>query len=188
MIEALLLLPLLILAFLAAAWMGKLQFAAQAMVQTSRQVAMSAAAGAPVAELEARGTREVRIRSLANASGAELSAEWLDTPAHLISVTVRAPVTGMGPWDTVQVKRRISVAAGAGNAQSDKDAHRRIGVATMAWRRAAERSRSLASDLSGPMGVVDTPWRRPALSLDWLSSWADLVPADRLAQDGSAGQ
>ena len=29
--------------------------------------------------------------------------------------------------------------------------------------------------------VVDSPWGRPALSLDWLSSWADVVPAEGLA-------
>ena len=80
--------------------------------------------------------------------------------------------------------RRTRVAADAGNAEGDDDVRRRIGAAEISWTRTAERSLSLVREIGGQGMVVDSPWGRPALSLDWLSSWADVVPAEGLARNG----
>lgn len=191
LVEALLMLPLLMLAFLAVAWVGKLQFAAQEMAQASRKAAMSAAAGAPVASRLARAALVGYDRALpgAIASGnARLQAEWFGADLRLVSVTAQARLSGARPWEAAQIQRRTSVAVGAGHAYGDDDTRRRIGSAPTAWGRAADHSLSLARSVGGLAARVDAPWRRRAISLDWLSPWADVVPADRLGKRRSANR
>lgn len=187
LVEALLMLPLLMLAFLAVGWVGKLQLAAQEMAQASRRAAMASAAGAPLARSNGFGGQAGRSQSMpgATASGnAGLQAEWFGADLQLLAVTAQTALPGSVHRDAARIARRTSVAAGAGYAHGDDDAQRRIGAAPTAWRRAADRSLPLARSIGGKVGRVDAPWGRPAITTDWLSSWADLVPADRLGKRG----
>jgi len=187
LVEALLMLPLLTMAFLAVAWVGKLQFAAQEMAQASRRAVMASAAGAPLARPIGAGAQSGRSQSMpgAAASGnAGLQAEWFGADLQLLAVTAGTALSGSALWNAARIARRTSVAAGAGYAHGDDDAQRRIGAAPTAWRRAADRSLPLARSIGGGVGRVDAPWGRPAITTDWLSSWADLVPADRLGKRG----
>lgn len=194
LVESLLMLPVLMLAFLAVAWVGKLQFAAQEMAQASRKAAMSAAAGAPVASPQTRAALAGHDRALpgvaasAASGNARLQAEWFGADLRLVSVIAQASLTGTGPWDAARIQRRTSVAVGAGHAYGDDDARRRIGAAPTAWGRAANHSLSLARSVGGLASRVDAPWRRPSISQDWLSPWADVVPADRLDKRRSANR
>lgn len=184
LVEALVLLPVLILSFMAVAWLGQLLFTAQEAAVASRSAAMVAAVGGGV---PARSGSFVLARSSVDAGVprlAPLQAEWLGAEARRVSVTAHADMAGVGPWGAVRIERRTRVAAGAGNAEGDDDVRRRIGAAEISWTRTAERSLSLARDIRGQGMVVDSPWGRPALSLDWLSSWADVVPAQGLARNG----
>lgn len=143
----------------------------------ARSAAMVAAASGPV---QARSGSLTLTRSsvVADDPGfTPLQAEWLGADARLVSVTAHAAVAGVGPWGEVRLERRTRVAAGAGNADGDDDARRRIGAAGISWTHAAEVSLSLAREISGQVSVADGPWNRPDLSLDWLSAWTDVVPA-----------
>ncbi|MGE8656931.1 MAG: TadE/TadG family type IV pilus assembly protein [Achromobacter sp.] len=178
MVEALVLLPVLILMLLAIAWTGKVQYRALTLIQSSRRVAMSIAMGVPAG---ARDTARLQVTDDAAGAGA-----WWWGPVRRVSATSRADVTGVAAWGGVRLARRLSVAADAGNARDERDTQRRIGASAAAWGRVAADARILARAIAPAIAAVDVPWRRPALSLDWLSSWADVVPADRKADDGSA--
>ncbi len=180
MIEALLMLPLLAVLAWAVTRIGGLQYAAQEMAQASRQAVMAAARGQPLAGVDGAAAR-------ANLSGAAetldgvaaprlagLQQAWFEAGLQLLSVQAQA-----GP-QALPVSRRTHVASGAGYAWGDADAQRRIGQAPQSWRRAQAASLVQARRLSGLVERMDGPWGRPRLSLDWLSGWADVVPADRL--------
>lgn len=186
LVEALVLLPVLILSFMAAAWLGQLLFSAQVAGVASRSAAMAAAVGGGV---PARSVSFVLAPSSVDAGDppfAPLQAEWLGAEARRVSVTAHADVAGVGPWGATRIERRTRVAAGAGNAEGDDDVRRRIDAAAISWAQTAERSLSLAREISGQVMVADSPWGRPALSLDWLSSWADVVPAEGFARNARA--
>ncbi|MBB1624946.1 TadE family protein [Achromobacter sp. UMC71] len=189
--EALLVLPVLILAFLGVAWLGKLQFTAQKVAQASRKAAMSVAAGAPVAASRtpvALAARDQAVPAAITSGNAGLQAEWFGADLRWVSVTAQSSLAGPRPWDAARIQRRTSVAVGAGHAYGDDDARRRIGAAPTAWGQAAKPSLSLARSVGGLAANVEAPWRRPVISLDWLSPWADVVPAERLGKRRSANR
>lgn len=186
LVEAMVLLPVLILSFMAVAWLGQLLFTAQVAGVASRSAAMVAAVGGGV---PARSGSFGLAGSSVDAGDppfAPLQAEWLGAEARQVSVTAHADVAGVGPWGATRIERRTRVAAGAGNAEGDDDVRRRIDAAAISWAQTAERSLSLAREISGQVMVADSPWGRPALSLDWLSSWADVVPAEGFARNARA--
>lgn len=186
LVEALVLLPLLILSCMAVAWLGQLLFIAQAAGVASRSAAMVAAAGGGI---PARSGALVLARSSVDAEDSRLAprlAEWLGADVRQVSVTAHAEVAGAGLWGALRIERRTRVAAGAGNADGDEDVSRRIGAAAISWAQTAQRSLSLAREISGQVMVADRPWSRPALSQDWLSSWADVAPEQGLARNGRA--
>lgn len=185
LVEALLIVPMLIVAFLAVAWIGKLQFSAQEMAQLSRRAVMAAASGAPVASPQTGASVAGRAQAMAGgmaSANAALQNEWFGAELRLMSVSAQTAVAGTARWDAARIQRRTSVATGAGHADGDDDARRRVGAAPTSWGRAANRSLSLARSVGGAVGRVDAPWGRPAISTDWLSPWADLVPADRVGK------
>lgn len=189
--EALLMLPVLTLAFLGVAWVGKLQFTAQEVAQASRKAAMSAAVGAPLVAPwthVALAAHDQAVATTMTSGNAGLQAEWFGADLRRLSVTARSTLTGARPWDAARIQRSTSVAMGAGHAYGDDDARRRIGAAPTAWGQAAKHSLSLARSVGGLTASVDAPWRRPAISLDWLSPWTDVVPADRLGKRRSANR
>ncbi|MFA1586717.1 hypothetical protein ABZR37_13945 [Achromobacter ruhlandii] len=51
----------------------------------------------------------------------------------------------------------------------------------------AANSVSLARVVAPVIEAVDAPWHRSSMSLDWLSSWADVVPADKRMNDDKRG-
>ncbi|MCZ8398077.1 TadE/TadG family type IV pilus assembly protein [Achromobacter ruhlandii] len=185
MVEALLLLPILILMLLAIAWVGKTQYSALTLLQDSRAAAMLIAMGAGA---EAHDVpRGVLLQLVAGAGDEEGQGEWSAADARRVSAMSSADVSGGAGWGDVRLVRRIAVAAGAGNARDDDEVQRRIGAAMTMRNRAAANSVSLARVVAPVIEAVDAPWHRSSLSLDWLSSWADVVPADKRMNDDKRG-
>lgn len=186
-IEALLTLPLLALLLWAVAGIGKLQFAAQQTTQASRKAVMAGALGQPLAALRAPPGMALSsdahaLSGVATPRASALQDEWFDAVLTMLSVEISSqpPVAGPSAWPSIA--RRISVATGAGYAHGDADAQRRVGQSRTGWRQAGQGSLSEATRMRGPVDRVDGAWGRPRLSLDWLSAWADVAPADRLGK------
>ncbi len=186
-VEALLMLPLLVLLLCAVPWIGGLQFAAQEMAQASRKAAMAGALGRPLQDLRAVTDMNLSggadlLPGVVPPQVAALQDEWFGAGLKLLSVTAS---TGRRDRDApawLRISRRTHVASGAGYAHGDADTRRRIGKAPVAWRNAESASLVQARRLKPVIERLDAPWKRPGLSLDWLSAWADLVPADRLGR------
>lgn len=184
-IEALLMLPLMALLLWAVVGIGNLQFSALQATQGSRKAVMSGALGQPLVALHAPvgmtlSNDDVALSGVAAPRVAALQDEWFDGGLRMLSVQVR---TQPRPQDTSawpSIARRMAVASGAGYAHGDVDAQRRVADARTAWRHAGQRSSSEAARMAHPVERADGPWRRPQLSPDWLSAWADVVPQDRL--------
>ncbi|MFD4839894.1 pilus assembly protein [Achromobacter sp. NPDC058515] len=184
-IEALLMLPLMSLLLWAVAGIGSLQFSAQQTTQASRKAVMSGALGQPLQTLRAPAgmglsSDAMALPGVAAPRVSALQDEWFGAGLRMLSVEVRAQAQPRGPSAWPPIARRLSVASGAGHAHGDADAQRRVGSARAAWHQAAQSSLSEAARMARPVARVDAPWGRPALSLDWLSAWADVAPADRL--------
>ncbi|HEY9275215.1 pilus assembly protein [Achromobacter sp.] len=193
LIEALLMLPLLALLLWAASWIGGLQFAAQEVAQASRKAAMAGALGQPTQNLRAPSGAVLsrKASSLPGIAPLQVSAlqdEWFGVDLKLLSATASTARRDRDNAVWLRRARRTHVASGAGYAHGDTDAQRRIGRAPTSWLRAESASLAQARRLKPVVDRLDGPWRRPALSLDWLSEWADVVPADRLTSRKGAGK
>lgn len=181
MVEALLLLPVLALVWLGIAWLGKAQYTALTLIQASRQAAMSTAMGRP---LDPTDRTRVEVTAAAGADG--WRDEWSGEDARRVWATSQAVVNGSAAWGGILLARRVGVAAGAGNARNEQDAQRRIGLSARFWGQVAADSISQVQALAPAIQAVDRPWRRPPPSEDWLSAWADVLPAERGMGDGRA--
>lgn len=193
LIEALLMLPLLALLLWAGAWIGGLQFAAQEMAQASRKAAMAGALGQPMQNQHApRGValsgKAGPLPGIAPARVSALQDEWFGVDLRLLSATASTARHDRDTAAWLHITRRTHVASGAGYAHGDVDTQRRIGRAPTSWRKAEGASLAEARRLKPVVDRLDGPWRRPGLSLDWLSEWADVVPADRLANHKGEGK
>lgn len=187
LVEALLLLPLMALVIWGAAWVGNLQFSAQQMSQLSRQVAMAGALGQASTPTKAGRELDSRLSALPGVAAprmAVLQREWFGQSLQLLSVHARLPsAIGAGahlPASALAITRHTHVAVGAGHAHGDADAARRIGQAPTAWRQAERNALMAARPVGGVARRMDGPWGRPALQLDWLTPWADVVPTERV--------
>jgi len=184
-VEVLLMLPLMAVLAWAVSRIGGLQFSAQEMAQASRKAAMAAALGQPLKNLAAADVRpglSGAARPLAGIAPPRLAAlqdAWFGGGLQLLSVEAR-----QGGPEPLRISRQTHVASGAGHAHGDADAQRRIGGAPDSWRRAESSSLAQARRLSHLIDRMESPWPRKRLSLDWLSAWADVVPADRLGMRG----
>lgn len=190
-IEALLMLPLMALLLWATSGIGSLQFSAQQTTQVGRTAAMSAARGQPLPSLRAPAGMDLSgaVQTLSGTTPPQMAAlqgEWLGGAMTLLSVEARAQPKRMDPLIGLSISRRLSVASGAGYAHGDADAQRRVGASSTGWLQAGQTSLSEAARMQRPVERTDGPWGRPKLSLDWLSHWADVVPADRLAKRGES--
>lgn len=183
MVEALLLLPVLILMLLAIAWLGRTRFTALTLLQASRTAAMSIARGARVEIRDVPGGGRLQVVADSDGDGDAWQDQWWAADARRVSATSQADISGGAGWSDVRLTRRIIVAAGAGSARDEGEAQRRIGAAMTPWSRAAVHSEALARVVVPAVDAVDAPWRRSSLSLDWLSSWADVAPADKRMND-----
>lgn len=186
-VEALLLLPLMVALLWAVSWVGGLQLSAQQMAQLSRKAAMSGALGQSLASYDSREDASLTRRTAALPGVAQprlaiLQHEWFGERLQLLSVHARTRVPGLGAWQALPISRHTHVAIGAGHAHGDADARRRIGNASSAWRQAERDSLAQARRLGPIARRVDGAWGRRALQTDWLSAWADLVPAERLGK------
>lgn len=193
LIEALLMLPLLALLLWAGSWIGGLQFTALEMAQASRKAAMAGALGQPTQNQHApRGMalsgKSAPLPGIASARVSVLQDEWFGVDLRLLSATASTPRHDRDTAAWLHITRRTHVASGAGYAHGDADTQRRIGRAPTPWRKAESASLAEARRLKPVVDRLDGPWRRPGLSLDWLSEWADVVPEDRLASRKGAGK
>ncbi len=185
-VEALLMLPLLVLLLCAISWVGGLQFTAQEMTQASRKAVMAGALGQPLQDLRAATNTKLAgnagfLSAVAPPQVAALQEEWFGDGLKLLSVTASAERRDRDGPAWLRIVRRTRVASGAGYAHGDADTQRRVGKAPASWRSAEGASLAQARRLKPVIDRMDDPWGRPGLSLDWLSAWEDLVPADRLA-------
>jgi len=191
--EALLMLPLLALLLWAASWIGGLQFTAREVAQASRQAAMAGALGQPSLNLHGPGGMALsrKASSLPGITPLQVTAlqdEWFGVDLKLLSATASTARRDRDNAVWLRIARRTHVASGAGYAHGDTDAQRRIGRAPTSWRRVESASLAEARRLKPVVDRLDGPWRRPGLSLGWLSEWADVVPADRLTNRKGAGK
>lgn len=193
LVEALLMLPLLALLLWAASWIGGLQFTAREMAQASRKTAMAGALGQPMRNSSVPGGmalsgRATALSGIAPAQVKALQDEWFGADLKLLSVTASAARFDRDSAAWLRIARRTHVATGAGYAHGDADTQRRIGRAPTSWNRAERASLAEARRLKPVVDRLDGPWRRPGLSLDWLSEWADVVPGERLVSRKGAGK
>jgi hypothetical protein len=188
-VEALLLLPLMAVMVWAVSGIGSLQFAAQQMSQASRKAAMSSALGQqlPSSWVRASSVMTSQAKALPGIAPPRVSAlqdEWFGAGLQLLTVKAQTvPTRGSGEL-APSIARLTRVAIGAGHAHGDADAQRRIGNAPTAWRQAEKTSLVQARRVGALAQRMDGPWGRSAVSMDWLSAWADLVPLDRLGKRG----
>ncbi|GAB1578699.1 hypothetical protein [Bordetella petrii] len=115
---------------------------------------------------------------------AVLSQDWLRVDRRLLraQATVgpgRAVAFAQrnGPAARLAIRRYTSLAVGAGHAAGDLATQQRLAMSEAGWSGAARGTVAAAQSLHGRMRAVDAPWGRGKWSLDWLSAWADLVPA-----------
>ena len=71
-----------------------------------------------------------------------------------------------------------------GTCTDDADAQRRVGAASLSWRRVSQVSQERARAMGQLLETAESPWGRPALSMDWLAAWHDVATADSLFADG----
>ncbi|CAB5516942.1 hypothetical protein LMG26857_06024 [Achromobacter anxifer] len=192
-VEALLMLPLLVLLLCAVPWIGGLQFTAQEMEQASRKAVMASALGRPLQDLRTATNMKLwsGAESLPGVAAPRISVlqdEWFGAGLSLLSVTASTERRDRDASAWLRIARRTHVASGAGYAHGDADIQRRIGRAPTSWRNAEGASLSQARRMKPVIDRMDGAWGRPGLSLDWLSAWADVVPADRLAGRLRAGK
>ncbi|WP_313619396.1 pilus assembly protein [Achromobacter sp.] len=192
-IEALLMLPLMALLLWATSGIGSLQYSAQQTTQAGRKAVMSAAQGQPMTALKAPGGMDLSsaaevLSGVSPPQAATLQDEWFGAALTLLSVEVRTQPRRTDALIGLPISRRLSVAGGAGYAHGDADGQRRVGAARTGWSQAGRMSLSEAGRMQRPLERVDAPWGRPKLSLDWLSPWADVVPADRLSKRGDGNK
>ncbi len=189
MLEALLLLPLMAVMVWAVAGIGGLQFSAQQMSQASRKAVMSGALGQPLAPSWSRAatvlTKQGKpLRGIATPGLSALQDEWFGVGLQLLTVQAQAVPLRVDAPRALRIIRQTRVAIGAGYADGDADARRRIANAPTAWRQAERGSLTQARRVGALVQRMDGPWGRPSVSTDWLSAWEDVVPADRLGRRG----
>lgn len=92
-------------------------------------------------------------------------------------------VTGLVQFDETYpvLHRHTAILIDAGHASSDIDVQHTLQRSSQAWRNSADVSTSLGLQIGSVLEPVDSVWGRPALQLDWLSSWAGRVPAQHLS-------
>ncbi|MFC4274660.1 hypothetical protein [Achromobacter aloeverae] len=78
------------------------------------------------------------------------------------------------------LRRHTALIGGAGHAAGDRETQARIADNRVAWRRVADRTRRAGRRVALALGRIDAGWGRAAPDFDWLSRWADLLPAERL--------
>lgn len=192
--EALLAVAALSLCAQAIAWTGRLQHQALTVSQGSRTMAFSAARGyRPSTSGDAQRVELSQIRSPAAGDDivARLGRDWLRVDDRILRVRAErdvAPETGLeqayGASHRVTLRRETVVAPAGGHAASDADGQARLGQGETGWGRAARASQSLARTLSQRIAGIEAAWGERRPDGDWLSVWADLVPARYLSRRG----
>jgi hypothetical protein len=189
LVESVFALAALLACACAIAWTGSAQHQAMQAAQASRAAAFSAARGdTPAARRDgaALGVARNQVGPVpADAKQAQLQQDWLRVDARLLTAQAERRIQAPAGWTSlslgeVTVRRHTSVAQAGGHAVTDMDGQRRIADSRAGWQAAAGRSLSLAHRLRSDISGVDGAWggRRP--DTDWVSAWAQLVPADRL--------
>lgn len=177
-------------------WLGKLQYSALAMAQTSRKVAFASAQGQTPDKLRSSShtvysTNHWRVPAVGNghAVAASLANDWLQTGRSLLRVQASENALTPSVFDTphgvgkrLSVHRSTSILTGAGHALGDSATQKRIGESVAGWSIAMSKSRSQTIRLRGQLRRVDLPWQRGEVSVDWLGPWDDLIPTERLVR------
>ncbi|WZB72244.1 hypothetical protein WJ968_12665 [Achromobacter xylosoxidans] len=184
-----LLLSLLTLLLHAALGLGRAQLAAMQLGNSSRKAAMTAARGQAMSlhdvrnGVALRGVAQVARGGSASAASQSLRNDWLGE-ARLVQVRADTTVAMPPPFSGLRISRQVQVLSGAGHARDDADAQRRVGAASLSWRRVSQVSQERARAMGQLLETARSPWGRPALSMDWLAAWHDVATVDSLFADG----
>ncbi|ALM83678.1 pilus assembly protein TadG-related protein [Bordetella sp. N] len=112
---------------------------------------------------------------------ADLRRDWNMAHDGLLAVHAGAHAVRQGEATGAGVLRRhTALISGAGHATGDRAAQARIAGHRAAWRQAADRTRRAGRRVALALNRIDAGWGRSAPEFDWLTRWADLVPAERL--------
>lgn len=200
--EAILSVAVLSIISIGIAWIAQLQNEALSAAQTSRQAAFGQARGQTTTG--ARGTPGVLSASYGksssnvlpisnNGQARVLAKDWLLLNAETLTVWAQADkrrflsFASQGKLELssmvdrgLGIRRQTSLITGAGHASSDTAAQQRVATSTAGWLSAASLSMQAARQEKSRMHSVDAVWKRGALTHDWLTPWADLVPAERI--------
>jgi hypothetical protein len=193
-VEALLVVAVLLALACAIAWTGKLQHRVMALAQAGRAMAFAAARGYVLPDsrdgARLRMTRESGAWADDASMPAQLSRDWLRTDARLLTVQAAREVAPSAGLESLhgtpaRLARFTSVAEAGGHAVSDDDGQHRLTHGRLGWSEAADESRALSNRLRGRIAGIENAWGKRQPGDDWVSAWAGLVPADRLASRGS---
>lgn len=193
LIEGVVIIPLLLLLMLAAHWLLNLQLQ-KARIQN--KAANTAWFLSRVASSDA--TRESitqRLRALKTKDeGLMLSSTHLTVldPTTQIAADLTRQLdlrndgllhkVSYSEWETnpqltsLKQQQSHTVLVGAGHAVSPQWVRRRIEQSTVLWADAQRNSRYVGQNIARYSAPVDSAWRRPAPSFDWLSKWEQSVP------------
>ena len=187
LIESVLLLSLLTLLLHAALGLGRAQLAAMQLGNSSRKAAMTA-----------RG-QAMSLHDVRNGVACAASRRWLAADPRPPRASPAQRLVGRGPagagarrYDgryATAVFRFAHQSPGpgaerGGTCTDDADAQRRVGAASLSWRRVSQVSQERARAMGQLLETAESPWGRPALSMDWLAAWHDVATADSLFADG----
>lgn len=74
------------------------------------------------------------------------------------------------------IRRQAYILTGAGHADDDADALRRVAQAVVPWAQASGVSYGVSGRVANTMQRVDQAWGRPGPDNDWLGLWQEWVP------------
>lgn len=78
------------------------------------------------------------------------------------------------------INRHSYIEVGSGYASTDKNVHQKIVQSDAIWGQAEKVSRPVAKAINTTTSVVDRPWKRSSLDMDWFGKWQGAVPESKL--------
>ena len=101
-----------------------------------------------------RGAR--RLRLAADRREPVLRNDWLGE-ARLVQVRADTTVAMPPPFSGLRISRQVQVLSGAGHARDDADAQRRVGAASLSWRRVSQVSQERARAMGQLLETAESP-------------------------------
>lgn len=100
----------------------------------------------------------------------------------VLGSTQRWRFSSSAQGDGMGLQSQTSIWVGAGHANNDVQAIKRLEVSTSLWQYAQKSSVTAIKTLSPLLSPVDAGWGRKAPSTNWLQPWNESVPRHHLQQ------